>query len=62
MGGGYLDEHALDSAKRELVQQTGIAAARWEPLSKVLLSNSVFYELGHIYLAKELTFGVTQFD
>ena len=52
----------LGSAKRELLEETGITAARWESLSKVHLSNSVSDEVGYIYLAKELTFGTTQFD
>ena len=52
----------LGSAKRELLEETGITAARWESLSKVHLSNSVSDEVGYIYLAKELTFGATQFD
>ena len=62
MGGGHLDEDALGSAKRELVEETGITAACWERLSKVHLSNWVSDEVGYIYLAKELTFGATQFD
>ena len=62
MGGGHLDKDALGSAKRELLEETGITAALWQRLSKVHLSNSVSDEVGYIYLAKELTFGATQFD
>jgi len=39
MGGGHLDGDSLGSAKREFVEETGIAAASWERLSKVHLSN-----------------------
>ena len=62
MGGGHLDGDSLGSAKRELVEETGITAACWERLSKVHLSNWVSDEVGYIYLAKKLTFGATQFD
>ncbi|MGY8792296.1 MAG: NUDIX domain-containing protein [Cytophagales bacterium] len=46
----------LGSAKRELLEETGITAARWESLSKVHLSNSVSDEVGYIYLAKRAYF------
>ena len=62
MGGGQLDQDLLGSAKRELLEETGITATRWQELSKVHLSNSVSDEVGYIYLAKGLTFGATQFD
>ena len=38
MGGGYLDEDPLGSAKRELVEETGITAAS---LGKVVKSTSI---------------------
>ena len=62
MGGGNLGEDALGSTKRELVEETRITIACWERLSKVHLSNWVSDEVGYTYLAKELTFGATQFD
>ena len=62
MGGGQLDQNLLLSAKRELLEETGITAIRWQELSKVHLSNSVSDEVGYIYLAKGLTFGGTQVD
>ena len=56
MGWGPLNKDLLGSAKRELLEETGITAARWESLSKVHLSNSVSDEVGYIYLAKRAYF------
>ena len=56
MGGGPLDEDSLGSAKRELLEETGITAAGGKGLSKVHLSNSVSDEVGYIYLAKRAYF------
>ena len=53
-GGGSFDRDPLDSAKRELLEETGLVANRWEPLMKMHISNSVTDELGIIYLAREL--------
>ena len=53
-GGGALDLDPLDSAKRELLEETGLLANRWEVLFKMHLSNSVTDELAIIYLAREL--------
>ena len=62
MGGGPLIENPLESAKRELKEETGIMANQWEYLMKIHTSNSVTDEEGHIYVAKELSFGETEFD
>ena len=55
-GGGPLDEDPIDSAKRELKEETGIEARHWEKLMEIHLSNSVSDEYGHIYLATSLEF------
>lgn len=47
----------LESAKRELLEETGIIANSWVEIQRIHLSNSVSDELGIIYLAKELSFG-----
>lgn len=56
-GGGPLDEDPLEAAKRELLEETGIVAVRWDKLLDFHLSNSVSDEYGHVYLARELQFG-----
>ena len=56
-GGGKLDTDPLESAKRELLEETGITAHSWSELQRIHLSNSVSDELGIIYLATDLEFG-----
>jgi ADP-ribose pyrophosphatase len=53
-GGGPLDEEPLDAAKRELLEETGLKAARWDEIQRMHLSNSVSDELSILYLAREL--------
>lgn len=54
-GGGPLNENPLDSAKRELLEETGLVAQQWQELLRMHLSNSVSDELGILYLAKDFT-------
>lgn len=56
-GGGKLDIDPLDSAKRELHEETGLHAAHYERLLEMDLSNSVTDERGIVYLATGLTQG-----
>lgn len=56
-GGGPLDEPPLESAKRELMEETGITAATWTEAGKLHLSNSVSDEVALIFVARDLTFG-----
>ncbi|MGV3686014.1 MAG: NUDIX domain-containing protein [Daejeonella sp.] len=56
-GGGKLETDPLDSAKRELLEETGISAASWVEIQRMHLSNSVSDELAIIYLAQNLSFG-----
>lgn len=51
-GGGPLGSNPLDSAKRELLEETGLVAKNWEEVLRMHLSNSVSDELGILYLAK----------
>lgn len=54
-GGGMLGTDALEAAKRELREETGLVAQEWTKLLDFHLSNSVSDEYGHIYLARQLT-------
>lgn len=62
MGGGDLKDNILNSAKRELKEETGIRASNWKEIAKVHTSNSVSDETGYIYIAKELSFGESEPD
>jgi ADP-ribose pyrophosphatase len=62
MGGGPIDQDLLESAKRELKEETGLTAEKWTELMKIHTSNSVTDEWGLIYLAQELTEGETEFE
>lgn len=53
-GGGALDVDPLESAKRELLEETGLKASRWMEIQRMHLSNSVTDELSIIYLAQDL--------
>ena len=56
-GGGPMEEDILISAQRELKEETGITAHRWDLLLRIHTSNSVTDEEGFIFLARELEFG-----
>lgn len=62
MGGGPLEVDPLESAKRELKEETGLEAAEWSCFLKMHTSNSVTDEVGYAYTAKGLTQGDTEFD
>ena len=62
MGGGPIDQDLLESAKRELKEETGLSAKKWTEIQKIHTSNSVTDEVGYIYLAEELTEGETEFE
>ncbi len=59
-GGGPLARPTLESAQRELLEETGLTANRWTPLLEMHLSNSVTDEYGVVYIAQELTAGEAQ--
>lgn len=50
-------EEVLNSAKRELQEETGLVAQKWTKILKTHLSNSVTNEVGYSFLAQELTMG-----
>jgi 8-oxo-dGTP pyrophosphatase MutT (NUDIX family) len=56
-GGGSLDIDPVESARRELKEETGLTASHYTPLLQMHLSNSVSDEWAIIYLATGLTEG-----
>ncbi|MGH6965613.1 MAG: NUDIX domain-containing protein [Phenylobacterium sp.] len=54
-GGAPLDEDPLEGAKRELAEETGLAAADWREVLRTQLSNSVTDERMVGYLALGLS-------
>lgn len=62
MGGGPLDIDILDSAKKELKEETGLSAKKWINICRIHTSNSATDEEGFIFLAQELTLGETEFE
>ena len=57
-GGGPLDVDPIESAKRELLEETGLKADHWSELLRMHLSNSVSDELCIVYVAR----GLQQFE
>lgn len=53
-GGGQLAVEPLESAKRELLEETGLVASEWTSLLQMHLSNSVSDEYALIFLARKL--------
>jgi 8-oxo-dGTP pyrophosphatase MutT (NUDIX family) len=56
-GGGPSHMPPVESAKRELKEETGLEAGRWTLLSRLHTSNSVTDEEGFIFLAEDLVQG-----
>jgi ADP-ribose pyrophosphatase len=55
-GGGILNVDPIESAKRELKEETGIVAQYYQELMRLHLSNSATDELAIVYLATGLSF------
>jgi 8-oxo-dGTP pyrophosphatase MutT (NUDIX family) len=56
-GGGPAGVSILDSAKRELLEETGLSAKHWKEILRAHLSNSVSDEVGYIFVAQGLSEG-----
>lgn len=61
-GGGRMTDDPLDTAKRELKEETGFTAHTWERILETHLSNSATNEWGVLFLATGLTEGVAEPD
>ena len=61
-GGGNLGETTLETAQRELREETGLKAERWVFLDSLYTSNAFTNEIGYIYLAEDLSEGKAEPD
>lgn len=59
-GGCPVGTEPLDSAQRELLEETGMTARKWDCILGFDLSNSVTDETGMAYIARDLSFGEAQ--
>ncbi|MBC7826277.1 MAG: NUDIX hydrolase [Chitinophagaceae bacterium] len=53
-GGCPIGTDPLETAKRELLEETGLIAGQWTHLFDMHLTNSVANEFGKVYLARDL--------
>jgi 8-oxo-dGTP pyrophosphatase MutT (NUDIX family) len=60
MGGGPVGRDVLESAQRELKEETGLLARRWTNIARLHTSNSVTDEEGFVFLAEGLEQGETE--
>lgn len=54
-GGGEVTETPLETIRRELAEEAGLAAAHWEPLAFFHTSNSCTDEEAFLFLARDLS-------
>ncbi len=62
MGGGKIGVDILESAKRELKEETGFEATNWELIMRIHTSNSVTDEEGFVFLAQKLVAGEAELE
>lgn len=62
MGGVPIETDPLAGARRELKEETGLTAGRWQQILAVRISNSVTDESGVVYVAEDLEQGEPEFD
>ncbi|GAA4450520.1 hypothetical protein GCM10023189_11310 [Nibrella saemangeumensis] len=56
-GGSPVGTDALESARRELQEETGLIANRWTQIARIHTSNSATDEEGFLYIAEDLQEG-----
>jgi 8-oxo-dGDP phosphatase len=57
MGGGSKNSTILESAQRELKEETGFSATKWTEISKLHTSNSITDEIAYVFVAEGLIAG-----
>lgn len=62
MGGSDADEEPIDTARRELQEETGLKATTLTPIMRLHTSNSITDEEGFVFVARGLELGETNFD
>lgn len=62
MGGGPVGSDIVESAQRELKEETGLRAKKWTNIMRIHTSNSVTDEEGFVFLAEDLEQGETEFE
>jgi 8-oxo-dGTP pyrophosphatase MutT (NUDIX family) len=62
MGGGPVSYDILQSAKRELLEETGLIAKKWTKILRIHTSNSVTDEEGFVFLGQDLIQSKPEFD
>lgn len=60
--GQFREEDPLHAAKRELLEETGITANHWVDLGTFYLSGGISTQIGHIFLARDLTYGESELE
>lgn len=55
-GGGPFHEEPLESAKRELMEECGIAAQKWMEIAQCHTSNAGSDETAYLFIARDLSF------
>lgn len=61
-GGCPLGEAPLETAKRELKEETGLIANDWQELLSIHTSNSVTDEVGYVFIARDLSQGEAELE
>ncbi len=61
-GGGLIGTSPLESAQRELREETGLTATQWQQIMRFHTSNSVTDEEGFVFLAEGLTPGENELE
>lgn len=62
MGGGPVGQNVLQSAQKELKEETGITARSWTNIMRIHTSNSATDEEGFVFVAKDLQFGERELE
>ena len=62
MGASEEGEEPLETAHRELKEETGLTAGSMKQLMKLHTSNSITDEVGYVFVAEQLKAGETNFD